>query len=313
MDKHLKDKITPWLRRQLFSVAATNGNLVKLSIRHAKAGRKLGSEIGTVVIPKKTGSDDLDGILNEIETIASDDASGLGGLQTYIILPHFADAPDRPLGRLVFKLRVDDDEDDDDLDSEGPNKAGFASQAMRHVEVLMKTHTMGSQGIISAQGRIITRQQEQIETMASRHIQMIELVEELTQAKHERDLEAKRADFMITNKQEIVSRLLMFIPNIVNRIAGKKVLKETTTASEQMLRGLMESIKPEQMQKLMESGVFTGDQMMTLLSIVEHIRKNFEPSKDGLNGESNGKALTAGVTSALMQVASGSKIEGESK
>jgi len=283
-----RGKLCKWIRSQLYAVAETQGRFTKIVIRHAKAG-KLGAEIGIISIPKKASEDTIESIAADIDSQLVGE-SGFSGIQKYLLLPYFADR-EKPLGRFVLRIRIEDEDEEegDELGSEGPSIRGIASQQMRHNEALMRTHTVGTGQIISQQARIIQRQQDQIEVMQAKHIELMVTLEQLITGRHERDLESRRLDFSLKNKQEMVSRLMLLAPNVINRLGGKKMLPEKTTPVEQMIRGLLEGLDKDRMMKIMDAGIFNQDEIMTLLSVGEHFRKQEEAAivqaaANGANG-----------------------------
>jgi hypothetical protein len=98
-----------------------------------------------------------------------------------------------------------------------------------------------------------------------------------------RELEEKKLDFEITNKQAIMDKVGILIPTVVNRIAGRNLLPEKSTPEKEILRSFMESLRPDQFAAMQT--VLDGQQMMVILSMYE----KFQAEQEAKN-KSNGAA-----------------------
>jgi hypothetical protein len=276
MDMGTMKKLDGWIRRQLF-VATDYGQCTSFVISHVSLS-KAGNVVGKVPVRPDIGTDEIDPIISEIDLIVNTDVEGVGGFQKYMVQPTF-EKSDRMHGRFVIKASEErEDNVDSSLDSEPPNKAGITSQLMRHLEAVQKTATAGTGNVIMMQNRIIDRQSEQIEIMQSKHLEMIELIENLKSHKHQRELETWEAQSKNENRKEVMDKILLLLPNVVNKLGGRQLLPEKTTPGEQMLAGLLQSLKPEQVGAL--QSVLNPEQQMQLFSLYENMRK-FDPGESG--------------------------------
>lgn len=287
-----KDRIERFIKRYAWD---EKNPCNKLVLRHISAGNKIGNEIREFELSKGLTFEDIEAMCNEVEQVAQDDTEGIGGHQKYALLVYRKDK-DNAYSRLIIAISNEgNSEIDDTLDSEPPTTKGIVTQLMRHNEAIMRAHTMGITAVLQAQQRTITRQSEQLEHLSDKHFEAISLVEELVSAKHDRELENKKLDIKLDMQKEAFGNAKMLMPAIVNKIAGKKILKEKVTPQQMLLKQLVDSIKPDQIGKLMES--FTPQQKIAFMElyqslndddVTEHgeVKKNSENSSE--NNSNNG-------------------------
>jgi hypothetical protein len=290
LDTVLRKRINDWLRRQAYVDTDEKGICVKVLVCQASGSGKQGAEIGVVKMPKKPLAEDFGVMTQEIGVIATNDAEGLGGVQRYLLVAMHKNDDGFAVGeRHTFRI-VGVTEDEDEGMSEAPTKTGLVNQQMRHNEALMKIATMQSTHIISQQALTIQRLTAQLESMQQKHFDTVELMEDLMSKKHERELTAKTQGNKLELQREMANKLMLLAPTIVNAAAKKRLMKENTTPIEQLLHSLFVSFKPEQFNGLMESEMFTPDQKMGFMALVESVMK-FDPKRED-DGESkkNGAA-----------------------
>lgn len=263
-----KRKLGSWMKRALFNTRAGE-RCRKLQIRHITSSGKVGTEVATIEVEGGSLSQDsyIDTLTAEIEMACYDDAEGIGGVQKYVIIPHYGDKLE-PAGRFILRVAAgDDSEDGGEIDSEPATQKGIVSQLMRHNEALMRTAVASTGQIIQLQNRVIARQQEHIETMMGKHFDTTVELEGLISQRHERDLQTRQAAFKMEQTKEIVGKVSQLVPVVVNKLAGKKVMPEKVTPKDVMIRELMGSLTPEQMNVIAQT--LKPEQMITLSEIYQ--------------------------------------------
>jgi len=284
MDNATRKNLEGWLRRQLYGSMEENGRCVKFQIAHLAPSSKKGSDVGVVKIPPDgIPPEDLDALITQIETICYEDAGGLEGTQRYVLFPYFKDAQ-KTIGRFVLRIEGDAN-DDDELASEPATKTGLLAQLMRHQEAIMRTSMLGIQNVVQMQQRVISRLSEQNEAMLGKHVENINSLEDLRNEKHERDLKSEEARFRQKSMQDIVDKVMLLLPNVVNKLGGKgqKLLPEKSTTTEAGIYSLLSSITPDQLATL--SGVLKPEQLATLQNVYESTREKFEAEKKEKEGQ----------------------------
>lgn len=262
----MRAKLVQWLRRQIYG----REGLCKLQIKHVLSGNKIGSEVhsfGKEQVKESLTPEELDSLVVDIEQITGDDAAGVGGVQKYALLATFENGDS---ARFVLRVQSDD-QDNEEIDSEPPTKAGLVAQQMRHNEAIMRVSAMSFQQVITMQNRIIVRLSEQNEQMMGKHMELMTAIEGLHTEKHLRDLETRKADAQLEHKKEIVQKLLLLAPTVVNKITGKHLMPVSQTPEDLQVHQLMASMTKEQMESLMAQGTvkFTVDQLMVIHDIYQ--------------------------------------------
>lgn len=282
MDNSQKGKLVRWIRQQVLLDDDEKGRCKKIVLRHVAGGR-YGSEILTAQVPKKAVDDSwFEELANDIEIRVTDDAEGLGGMQTYCVHSLYERRPDKPGSRFTIR-ETSADENLEDAESEPPTKTGIISQMMRHSEAATRIALMATGQIMSTLKSTNARQADMIEKLVSEKMANLETMEKLRSEEMERRIILQRAEADEKRKSEIFEKLTMLLPVAVNRISGKNLLPEKASGTELVVKGLIESITPEQLEKL--QGVLRPEQLMTLLDIFQSMQPAENPSNGSANKE----------------------------
>lgn len=273
LDRSQKMKISGFIRRCAYDANPAN----KLVVRHISAGNRFGNEVVVYQLSPSISPDDLEVLVNQIEEVTVDDAEGLAsGLQKYAILAEREGGEKYP-GRCLFAIAGSDDMEEG-LDSEPANANGLVRQLMRHLEVVQRTAQMGTGHIIQMQARTIEQLAEQNQKMQSKHLEVIDNLEQLKSEQFAREIEAKREEVKMNVIKDMASKVQTLLPLVVNKLGGKKLLPEKTTSGEQMVMGLMESLKPEQMEKIAE--VLSPEQMTVIMQVYQNMQERDSQIKE---------------------------------
>jgi hypothetical protein len=288
IDQGTKRNLHDWIRRQVFTHGEDpkNGRCTGFLVLHMGSGKN--NQVASVPVHEKFGPEDVEEMATELVNMAEFDADALGGIQKYYLTASFENLS-APINRFAFRVNGAASEDNvDTFDSEPANTKGLLGQMMRHTEASHRISVASTGHVITMQNKIITRQAEQLEAMQSKHIELIETLEELKSERHSRDLDAAESMRKQEAYKDITQKILMLMPIVVNKFTGKKLLPEKTTSGEQMVKSLMDSIKPEQMEKMGE--ILTPEQQMIIFNVYENMRK-FDSEEENKNANpSNGHA-----------------------
>jgi len=265
--QEVRSKLSRWLRPLLFA-AGEAGAVASVALRHVNASDKA-TDIYAAPIHKGFSEADFLGLLTDLDLKIHDDAEGLGGLQRYLVVA--LDTGGAQLGRCTIRYSVAE-EGGDEIDSEPATPKGLISQQMRHTEAIMRTHTMGTAGIIQAQQRTIVRQQETIETLVKDRMESLGTIESLMTEKHRRDMESQQQVFRQKLMADTFDRVKLLLPAVVNRIAGKTVLPERHTPEAMMVRGLVDSMTADQLDSF--RSVLKPEQILALTELMQAEAKN---------------------------------------
>ena len=274
MDSNTEKKFDVWIRRQIYLESEEKGQVKHFLIKHIQ-NNKPGPEVATCKVRSNPSPDDISPMMMEIENCCISDAEGLGDLQKYQITPFFEKSGS---GQTRFILTFQGTNPDNEMMlSESPDASGLAVQAMRHVEALMRINVNTPAMVIQQLQRLVSSQGAQIEKHDEHRLATYALIENLTQKKHERDMDLRHQEFKDRNMQEIVDKVILLLPAAVNKISGKNILPEKVTPEGMMVRELMKSFSPEQMESLQK--VLKPEQQMLLFQFYQKMQDEEERSK----------------------------------
>jgi len=262
-----RDKLVRFLRKQQERDAKPF-----LALRHGSSAGK-GSPVST------WGSVEWGGMTAEeaasrVENAAQEDADGLqGGKQRYVLV---AMDGERALERCTFTMLGDDDMDNDasSITSERADAGGFAAQAMKHNEVIMRIALSGFEATQRANLGTIHALARRNEQMEEKHIVLIQLTEDLLSQRAEREL----AQLAVVNKERRLDatfdKFALLLPAVANKLMGKNILPASTTPAEEQIVAFMESMTPQQFEAMTK--VFRPEQQVAMMSMYETARERRE-------------------------------------
>lgn len=256
----LKPKIERFLRSAVYDEEEP---FTGFHINHCPSGGKP-SPVKRRTFAEPQGVEDVETVADEIVQVTTDDATGMGGVQRYQVIPLFGG---KAKGRLMIRVEGYSDGEFDEFDSEGPSNRGLVAQQMRHNEALIKSSHAAFGGIMTQMQRLLMSQSQHIEKLLEQRMEDFKAIEEAQSAKHEREMEM----LQLAGKEERNAKLFeqgsLLLPAIVNRIGGKKLLPEKATPEMTMLKGFVESVTPEQFNKLL--GIFQPGQQIALVELMQ--------------------------------------------
>lgn len=276
-----QNDLEKWIRKQLY-VERDEGPCTKLVLKHVGAGNKLGSEVCSAGVPKSPGDDFVIATMHEMDATASQDANGFGGVQTYVIQAFFK-GEEKSLARYTFKVQgTDDDDEGGSMASEPPNRTGITTMLMRHQEAVMRTATMGQAQVVGTLMRQNQVLSELVERFMSERLETVQLMESLLSRKQERDLEVQRAQSKETMLRDAFDKIMTLAPIVVAKFAGKGAIPGVESPMEVQIKGLLETITPDQFEQL--TGTLKPEQQFALAEIYQGLQAS-EKKRAELKGK----------------------------
>lgn len=264
-----RNDLEKWIRKQLY-VERDEGPCLRMVLKHVGAGNKIGSEVCSITVPKNPGDDFVESSIHELDATASQDANGFGGVQTYVIQAYFKEE-EKSLARYTFKVQgADDDEEGGSASSEPPNKVGVTTMLMRHQEAIMRTATMGQAQVVGTLMRQNAVLSEMVEKFMSERLETVTLLESLLSRKQERDLEVQREASKQAMLTDAFDKIMTLAPIVVAKFAGKGSMPGVESPMEVQIRGLLETITPDQFQQL--TGTLKPEQQFALAEIYQGLQ-----------------------------------------
>jgi hypothetical protein len=258
-------KLEPWLKRCFFD-KHDEGDISRLELRQVVHGDP-DAVVQTWSFDEDTKSVVLDELASEIFQTAQADGEEHEGPAKYTVLAYFGGAnfPSSrcPAVRVLSSMRSDGDYQETEM----PNSRGFATQQMRHNEVLMRMLVSSAAQHSQHTERLLSRAYDRIESLEEERGTFLDAFERLQQGSHERELEARSHDANLKHREEMLEQVKVLVPTVVNKVAGKKLLPEKTTAKDEIVHSLLASLSPEQMAAL--QGILTPAQLVGFAELYE--------------------------------------------
>lgn len=264
-----------WLRECLYSVVDGDDGALRFSrvvVRQLTKGNKKGEEAFSLDVPKKAQDDWCDTAALEIHAKLQNETASLGGLQKYALYAYHSGDFENHTARFIVRIQgVSDDEDEDGLNSEGPDKTGLVSQAMRHTEASNRTMVALVQGLVGTYQSTISRLAAMNEKLLDDKLASMELISEMQDDKDNRQAKAMTAKAKAKGVEQLVGKLGLLLPALANKVSGKAIFPVEDTSLMMMTRSLITSImtNPERAEKLM--GMLSPEEGIALMNLYESV------------------------------------------
>jgi hypothetical protein len=263
-----------WLRECLFTISDDDdaARFSRVVARQLVKGNKRGEEAFYVDVPKKAGEDWCDTTALEIWGKLQNETASLGGLQKYALYAFLSNDSESHISRFIVRIQgVEEDDGDEGLNSEAPDKTGLTSQAMRHAEVYAKTMSGMVMGQIAAYQGTVTRLTTMVENLLEDKMKNIEVMQEMTDQKEERDLRMLKEKVKADGMKDLIGRLGVLLPAVANKVAGKPIFPVEDSSMMMMAKALFTSMaaNPEKLDKIM--AVLSTEEQIAFMNFYEEI------------------------------------------
>ncbi len=264
-----------WLRECLYSIIEGDdgaSRFARVVVRQLTKGNKKGEEAFSIDVPKKAGDDWCDTAALEIHAKLQNEVASLGGLQKYALYAYHSGDYENHTARFIVRLQgVSDDDDEDGLNSEGPDKTGLVSQAMRHTEASNRTMVALVQGLVGTYQSTISRLAAMNEKLLDDKLASMELIQEMQEDKDNRDAKAMSAKAKAKGVEQLVGKLGLLLPALANKVSGKPIFPVEDSSMMMMVRSLFTSMatNPERLDKLM--ALLSPEEGIAFMNLYEQI------------------------------------------
>jgi len=242
----------------------------------------------------------LEDVVPMIVESAKSVAEGQG--RTKFLLQGFdPDADDACLGTVGFSMEPEEAIDEgESVMSEPPTAVGLLSQLMRHNSDLHR-QSSGTWGMMFAyMTRMIEKLTDQNEKLSTEKMAAAETMEALISKKHQRDMESREQEADMKRKDEMWGKVMMLLPVVVNKLAGKEIVRQNDTAFEITTAEFLKTITGEKIEQFISTGTLDKHQMTLLLTMLEQLSKRMLPAEEkGKSAQIAGKAVFGSLGDAL--------------
>ena len=200
-------------------------------------------------------------LASEIWTSAQQWADGIGsGPQRFAVA--VLDVKDKPLAQYLMRAATDA-VGGLSYDSEPATLAGVTKQLMRHTEAIMRgsaaAHAQLIEHLLREHARLSTR----CEALEGRHLELLELSEDLLSQRSTRELTRERALMQERRKDDLLRKMGTLLPVVMAKLSGSSLPAQLDPA----VAELAKSLDAEQLDKL--TAVLRPEQVIALTTVLE--------------------------------------------
>jgi hypothetical protein len=110
-----------------------------------------------------------------------------------------------------------------ELDSEPSNERGIVGQQLRHTEALFRLFTVGSGDFHDRLLNENRRLHEMVEKMQANAIDVYQVMDDLNERRHERELERKAEERKAAQHEKLMSMLMTFVPALLAQLMQNRM------------------------------------------------------------------------------------------
>jgi len=253
----------------MFPFDSEEPSITHVALKHVSVTGKF-SEVRLIKISSNRDEALWVSTVGDLEQTALDDCEGSGGVQKYVIqgLEENGTTTKSIISRLTLRYTATRSEEETgfDSDSEPANAQGITAQIMRHNEARERIDKAAWGNIINTQRLTIETLTEQNAVLMQKHLDMIETIEELASARHQRELETMQETNKAENRQRVARTLTTLLPAVVKKLTGADI-GPVTDPDTLSMRAILQSLKEDQLEQI--TAILTPEQSMALLSMVK--------------------------------------------
>lgn len=237
-----------------------DGELSMLSLVHAKGISE--QEIHTIKLGtgKKWTAKELGSIFKAKAQTYSQE---LAGVQLFYLLGFYGNRTE-PQARRPFRENGQTDLLESMGGTEGPTSTGLTQQAMRHMEMVMQIAAKQTAMAFEAQQSMLSILSQSNNKLQGEVRDASEILMKLMLDRANNQHDHRMKELALERETSERRQLLQLAPALVNTITGKEVFPQETTDSA-LLNQIAESMDPEKIQTLINSGIIPP-QLLGLLS-----------------------------------------------
>lgn len=240
----------------------------------------------------------IDDAVPLIAECSQEAANGFGNTTRFALLAFHSGDEDRSTSilNMSWALSPSASGGEDDAMSEPATDQGLLAQLMRHNSDLHRQST-GTWGMMfSYLTNIIDKQATQIDRLGNEKMSNAAAVEELVSKKHERDMEMEERKAKQKRMDDMFGKVSTLLPVVVNKIAGKELVRQNDTLLELTSTEFVGSLKPSQLDALLQTGALDKHQLALISTMLEQANKRMISAEDRATASDQAqKAATNGM------------------
>lgn len=199
--------------------------------------------------------------------------------------------------RATFTLTYEggEDEDMDDM----PNRKGLMTMLMKHQEGIYRLSVTEAAKTIQELRQELKEKNDLISTLVSKAMENIKVFEDLVSGRHARDIELRAIERKEERMDQVAGTLMKAVPMLGAALLGGQAANAAVatagngfTPLEGVLHQFVSTLDGAQFNKIVESGMFTEQQILMLVEILKIMKAKEEAeaaAKGAAQGQANGQ------------------------
>jgi len=224
--------------------------------------------------------DDLKEVAEAIVQAAEEDISGFSNQKLCYGLQLAQHS-----GRRNFELSVQGPgHSGSPLDSSSamvPTLQAIVVQQMQHNQVIMETAIGSFAEQMKIQNETNAQREEQLQFLQLERTRYFEAKEAAMSLQHEREMQAKAQEKSDQRLDQLAATAINAAAPLVNKFVKQKLMPETATPLEGMTIALLSTLRKEQVDALLTSGLLSPAQASNLMHTLKTIQESFEQGGTG--------------------------------
>ena len=176
------------------------------------------------------------------------------------------------------------------------NSRHMTVQLMGHLQAVMQMNVGQTLEQFKIQQKAIVRAYDRIQWLEAEREKYMLSREAILSQQHERDMEAAKQKKSDDRMDKMVSMAMNAFAPIMNKYVGQKLIPQQATPLEAQIITLASTMKMEQLQALMTSGIFDQGQLANFVKMIQVVSEGIEAEKRKLAGaDAEGPAVGPGT------------------
>jgi hypothetical protein len=241
-------------------------------LKTAAPGRS-GTPIDEFEIEHRMELEEIPPFAANIIARAQEDADGCGPvIQRYVVLA-FRKGDTKPVSKFPFRMRGEMDVDLDEESGEEPaTMKGLLMQLMRHNEATTRTLVQATATLMTSMTRRLESSDKLTEGLIKDRTENFKMLEEARSEQHTRDMDLMLTEAEQSRKDKAFEKLMTLVPLVINKIAGQKILPDSSDPLMMMLEPLIGSLNQEQFAKIQST--LNPEQTIMFVEMLQAFQKH---------------------------------------
>jgi len=276
------DVIRSFLSRAVIIEDDKHGPCVRVTLAHGKSSGAAARLHAWAIVDGQRTQPAAQSLAREVYDVAHDHAGAFDGVQRYALAAFYGEEIE-PGRTGAFRVSVDAGRDSSSAaePTEEATGRGMLAQTMRHNEALTRFTLQSAETVTRSLAQQLGELRMENSELRTRLHDSMTAVEKAMSEQHNRELESRRFELRSVAQRELVQKIDLLFPVLLNRLSGIRALPAGPGGD--TMRALVSSISQEQLQAI--GNVLRPEQAVAFIDVLQGY---LPPDKPGDRG--NGAA-----------------------